>query len=103
MTPTDEQTDLEDEFPSATDAPPVTPPAADLADGAAEEMEEVGEGKGAVAPEIDTAALEALLLSTHHPLTAAQVADILELPGSRGVKQAIASLNAGYEQAGRSF
>jgi segregation and condensation protein B len=60
-------------------------------------------GAGVGAPEIDAAALEALLLSTHHPLTAAQVADVLELPGSKGVKQAIAGLNAAYEETGRSF
>lgn len=52
---------------------------------------------------IDAAALEALLFSTHHPLTAAQVADVLALPLSKGVKGAIAQLNESYEQTGRSF
>ena len=97
MTPTDEQTDLEqDDFPA-------TEPG-DLADGPAEEADDAPRmGAGVGAPEIDAAALEALLLSTHHPLTAAQVADVLELPGSKGVKQAIAGLNAAYEETGRSF
>lgn len=54
-------------------------------------------------PPLDAAALEALLFSTHHPLTAAQIADILELPGSRGVKQAVTTLNQVYEDTGRSF
>ena len=100
MTHTDEQADLEqDDFPSTTDAAAKpAADAADLADGPAEEAADPG-----VAPEVDAGALEALLLSTHHPLTAAQVADVLELPGSKGVKRAIAGLNAAYEATGRSF
>ena len=52
---------------------------------------------------VDSAALEALLFSTHHPLTAAQIADVLGLPVSKGVKQSVAELNAAYEESGRSF
>jgi segregation and condensation protein B len=69
----------------------------DMADGPAEQ------DRAADAQSIDAAALEALLFSSHHPLTAAQVADVLGLPVSKGVKQAVAGLNETYEQTGRSF
>lgn len=69
----------------------------EMADGPAEQDRAAG------GQPIDAAALEALLFSTHHPLTPAQVADVLGLPVSKGVKQAVAGLNEVYEQTGRSF
>lgn len=71
--------------------------AEDLGDGPAQARQD------AAAPPIDVAALEALIFSTHHPLTAAQIADVLELPVSKGVKHAIAALNDAYATTGRSF
>ena len=56
-----------------------------------------------VVPAVDTAALEALLFSTHHPLTAGRIADVMGLPTPRGVRTAVAALNAEYERTGRSF
>ena len=41
---------------------------------------------------VDSGALEALLFSTHHPLTATQIADVLGLPVSKGVKQAVSTV-----------
>ena len=52
---------------------------------------------------VDLALLEALLLSTHHPLTAGRVADLMDLPATKPVRKAIKSLNEQYEQTGRSF
>ena len=55
------------------------------------------------APDVDLAALEALLFTTHHPVTAGQVADVMGLPTPRGVRTAVARLNDDYERTGRSF
>ena len=48
-------------------------------------------------------AIEALLFSTHHPLTAGRLAEMLELDSTRPVRRAIRHLNEQYEQTGRCF
>jgi segregation and condensation protein B len=53
--------------------------------------------------DIDLPAVEALLLSTHHPLTAGRLAELMELPGTKAVRKAIKTLNEQYEQTDRSF
>ena len=55
-----------------------------------------------VAP-IDPSIIEALLLGTYHPLTAARLAELLDSAGTKPVRQAIATLNESYESTGRSF
>jgi segregation and condensation protein B len=83
------------------------------------EMEPVGEADGPVedAPEefdgdaensdslaaVDSRLLEALLFSTHHPLTAGRLAELMDLPATKPVRQAIKDLNAQYEESHRSF
>ena len=52
---------------------------------------------------VDLPTLEALLLSTHHPLTPARLVDLLALPGGKAVRPAVDALNADYERTGRSF
>jgi segregation and condensation protein B len=47
--------------------------------------------------------LEALLLSTHHPLTAARLAELLKLPGTKSLRPAVMRLNEQYAAGGRSF
>jgi len=49
------------------------------------------------------ATVEAILFATDSPISAAKIADVAALPGRRGVKQAIASLNERYEQMGCTF
>ena len=51
----------------------------------------------------DPAALEALLFSTHHPLTAGRLGELLGLDSTKPVRQAIAGLNDAYVASGRSF
>src|SRR5205085_1561414 len=46
---------------------------------------------------------EALLFSTHHPLTAGRLAEMLELDSTKPVKRAIRQLNEQYIEADRSF
>jgi segregation and condensation protein B len=47
--------------------------------------------------------LEALLLATQHPLTAGRLAELMDLPSTRPIRQAIKDLNSQYEEAHRSF
>jgi segregation and condensation protein B len=53
--------------------------------------------------QVDLGALEALLFSTHHPLTAGRIAEMLELDSTRPLRRAIKALNQQYEQTHRSF
>src|SRR5689334_23098925 len=52
---------------------------------------------------VDHAALEALLFSTHHPLTAGRLGEMLELDSTKPIRTAIKQLNEQYELSGRSF
>ena len=62
---------------------------------------------GAAAPAADDAlnlgALEALLLTTHHPLTAGRIAEVLDLPTTKPIRKAIKALNESYVSTNRSF
>ncbi|MDP9175829.1 MAG: SMC-Scp complex subunit ScpB [Planctomycetota bacterium] len=85
---------------------------AETADGAiADEDTEQREtlGRNEAEPEhsadaqIDQRLLEALLLSTHHPLTAGRLAELMELQTTRTIRQAIKAMNSFYEESNRSF
>ena len=52
---------------------------------------------------VDIGVLEALLFSTHHPLTAPRLAELMELPSAGPLRKAIKQLNASYEEGHRSF
>ena len=69
-------------------------------DAAHEELDEAG---SADLPPVNLSLLEALLFSTHHPLTAGRLAELLELETTKPVRKGIQDLNAQYEQSGRSF
>src|SRR5205814_4410342 len=58
---------------------------------------------GAADVMIDLRTLEALLFSTHHPLTAGRLAEMLELEATKPVRRAIAELNEQYVTSDRSF
>ena len=49
------------------------------------------------------ATVEAILFATGSPISAAKIAAVAELPGRRGVKQAIEALNRRYEEMGCAF
>jgi segregation and condensation protein B len=55
------------------------------------------------APLVNLAALEALLLSTHHPLTAGRLAELLDLETTKPLRKAIKALNEQYASGERSF
>ncbi|MGN6627200.1 MAG: SMC-Scp complex subunit ScpB [Tepidisphaeraceae bacterium] len=51
---------------------------------------------------IDLSMLEALLFSTHHPLTAGRLAELLE-SSAKPIRQAVRALNQQYQETQRSF
>jgi segregation and condensation protein B len=55
------------------------------------------------APLVNLSALEALLLSTHHPLTAGRLAELLDLETTKPLRKAIKALNEQYASSDRSF
>jgi segregation and condensation protein B len=54
-------------------------------------------------PAINLALMEALLLSTHHPLTAGRLAELLDLDTTKPLRKAIKGLNEQYAATGRAF
>jgi segregation and condensation protein B len=84
---------------------------ADDADGPVEEVPEELDGDAENSerpaevntPPVDTRLLEALLLSTHHPLTAGRLAELMDLPVTKPVRQAVNDLNLQYEESHRAF
>lgn len=84
------------------DADAQRPVEADDADGSVNDASADEETSPADDP-IPAALLEALLLSTHHPLTAGRLAELMDRPSTKGVRQAIKALNEGYASSNRSF
>ncbi len=76
------------------------PPDADAPDGSVQADDQPGESS---AEGVDPASLEALLFSTHHPLTAVRLAELLQIPSAKPIRAALKHLNDQYEQTGRSF
>src|SRR5688572_11350781 len=73
-----------------------------VVDDAAEENDDAAaESSGDV--EVDLRTLEALLFSTHHPLTAGRLAELLELESTKPIRRAIKDLNEQYVAGDRSF
>lgn len=52
---------------------------------------------------IDVGILEALLFSTHHPLTGQRLAELLEIKSQKTIRQAVQDLNKQYEESSRTF
>jgi len=77
---------------------------AEQADGAVEDGSDGDGGDDAsAAASVNLALLEALLFSTHHPLTAGRLGELLDLDGTKPVRASVKALNKQYEDAGRSF
>jgi segregation and condensation protein B len=53
--------------------------------------------------QVDLRTLEALLFSTHHPLTAGRLAELLDLESTKPIRRAIKDLNEQYVTSDRSF
>ena len=77
---------------------------AEQPDGAVDAVEEeLSEADVADLPPVNLPLLEALLFSTHHPLTAGRLGELLEMESTKPVRKAIQDLNKQYEDTGRCF
>ena len=75
-----------------------------VAEVAAEDTEpQSSDATDSPAPDVDLGSLEALLFSTHHPLTAGRLAELLDLPTTKPLRKAIKALNDQYASTGRAF
>ena len=90
-----------DEMTDGT-VPPQERPAAGGRDGGADGADD-GDEPGVAEAAVPLATLEALLLSTHHPLTPARLNELLAVGSARAIHQAVRALNDDYERTGRSF
>ncbi len=72
-------------------------------DGAVEDSGEDAADESAAEIQLDLGLLEALLMGTHHPLTAGRLAELMELESTRPIRKAIKSLNQQYADTERSF
>jgi segregation and condensation protein B len=52
---------------------------------------------------VDQAMLEAMLFSTHHPLTGQRLGELLNVKSQKALKRAVQELNRQYEEGGRTF
>jgi segregation and condensation protein B len=96
----------EDGAPQSADHPGGGPSAGDVPDGAVSDSpQDLEEGKEASgeAQQVDLASMEALLFSTHHPLTAGRLGELLDLNSTKWIRKAIKALNQRYEETGSSF
>ncbi len=90
--------------PPSEDTPPTSPPVEpELSDGEVTDPEKDTTEAASADVVVDLQVTEALLLSTHHPLTAGRLAELMSLPGTKPVRTAIKYLNDLYEQGNRSF
>jgi segregation and condensation protein B len=102
--PADQAAEMEDAAAQPNHA--VIDEAPEQPDGAVLQTEESDEGESAGAREeasVDLGVLESLLFSTHHPLTAGRIAELMELDTTKPIRRAIADLNQQYTEGGRSF
>ena len=78
-----------------------TPP--EQPDGAVQDSADEGPELETSDVHVDLRTLEALLFSTHHPLTAGRLAELLELESTKPIRRAIKDLNEQYITTDRSF
>jgi segregation and condensation protein B len=84
---------------------PTEQPDGPIADSAAEDAADDRDNGGGESSDVqvDLRTLEALLFSTHHPLTAGRLAELLELESTKPIRRAIKDLNEQYISGDRSF
>ncbi len=74
----------------------------EIQDGAVPEAPEEAK-PSAVDEPVDLMVLEALLMATHSPLTAGQLAELLDLGSTKPIRRAVTALNAHYDETNRAF
>jgi len=95
----------EAELDEAIVPPPEDLSTHDLPDGAVDDQidDASDDSAGTDLPPVNLTAMEALLFSTHHPLTAGRLAELLDIETTKAIRKAIKQLNESYESTGRSF
>jgi len=106
----------EDASPQSSDNPPlpmdvpVDLGAGEPLDGPVEAAPAPAEGQTAEEPAepdddkiLDEKILEALLFSTHHPLTGQRLGELLDVKSQKAIRKSVQALNALYEESGRTF
>jgi len=94
----EEEPNVPEQAPEAEDRRQTEPP-----DGAVEDSAEENGSEPVDVSEVDLGQLEALLFTTHHPLTAGRLAEFLDLEATKPIRKAIKLLNDQYTSSGRSF
>jgi segregation and condensation protein B len=84
---------------TTTEVQPEAPIVDEQPDGAIDEAE----ASETLDTSIELPAMEALLFSTHHPLTAGRLAELMKLDSTKPIRRAIKDLNEQYETTGRCF
>jgi len=96
-----------DEPITEQDVIPRPEPDGELPDGAVPDDsvpdDQSDDAAGASPAVVDMGMLEALLLSTPHPLTASRLAELLDVGGVKPVRKAVAELNEQYDSTNRAF
>ena len=101
--PDGSDTDAVDDDRGANGTEAVDGVVSDTAEDADSAEDTASDAGAAVAEEVNLGALEALLLTTHHPLTAGRIAEVLDLRTTKPVRKAIKALNETYASTDRSF
>jgi len=102
---------VEDEEAQSVEAEAGTPPVElpdgsiplDEATGAAGDAGDERVAAGEADADLNLSIIEALIFSTHHPLTPQRIGELLEVSSPKAIKKAIHTLNDQYEKTGRSF
>lgn len=103
----DDEADMELQEQQPSPALPERPADAEQPDGSvqdsADDLLDEETDDPSVTDDVDLAVMEALLFSTHHPLTAGRLGELMELDSTKPIRRGIKALNAQYESTGRSF
>ena len=98
---------IADDAAEAPETESAAPEATEAPDGAVQDStdseDDSNDSAAAGDVQIDLRTLEALLFSTHHPLTAGRLAEMLELESTKPIRRAIKELNEQYVAGDRSF
>ena len=100
----DDLEDMQEQEPADADQqaddPAAGPQASEeLRDGAVEAADEAETSDSVELAPVNLGILEALLLSTHHPLTAGRLAELLDLPSTKPIRKAINKRMTGMSMA----
>lgn len=102
---TPEMSPMAQELPPEIDPETPAPAISEQADGSIPDdaTSDDSAPTGDIEKELNLPALEALLFSTRHPLTAGRLAELLDLQTTKPIRAAVKSLNRTYTETNRAF